>query len=273
MTDWLTTLGAGDWVEPVIYGIGTIIVVGGWIANSLKQANQQRMIAQRRREQGQEGVEVAVEQRSEALPSYDEIARRRREQLAALRRGRTAQPAQGREAPAEVGPSQLSVVQAAERQLAKAAYEQRAEQLRQQDEAQRLRRERESVEPRQQQQRESELALQRAEQARQVKQQQRTAARRSSPRPLAQPSAPRRPVATPARTTLRSTLAERTVGIKGSSRTIGTLAVQSEQPDKSQGQAGPVVLGAAALTRQSLRRAVILKEILSPPIGLRDPIQ
>jgi len=71
---------------------------------------------------------------------------------------------------------------------------------------------------------------------------------------------------------MRSTIAETGIGGEQGGRVVGTLAVVSES-ERKQRRGATVVLGAGMLDRQAMRRAVVLKEILSAPVGLRDPLQ
>ncbi len=259
----LTLAASGDWIEIVIYGIGTVIVVGGWIANQMSQlrAEQERRRKIAELEGGQGPQAARHEAAAEPVPTQAELARRRREQLAALsRRRRSPGHAASRGAAPRTQPTNLSPAEMTQRQRAQEAYERRARELREQREQ----KEREQQAARGRYEQELARRRQETEQTRRRRQLQQQAQRSARPAPQPAPSRPPMPSAlTPRR---ERPTDERLVG--AGAREAGTI--------ENLRRAAQVPVIAAAHIREldaaMLRRAIVLKEVLDQPVALRDPL-
>ncbi len=238
----------GDWVELVIYAIGTVIVVGGWIANQLRQMREEQ---QRRRkiaglEAGRQAGRSDIPDKSgvQPMPTQDELARRRRQQLAELARRR----GEGDEA-APREPAGLSPHEASQRQRAREAYERRAETLRRQRAEAERQAERDS-EGATRQQRDLRQRRERAQQTQRQRDLQRRMQDRTriSPPPPAAPPIPTAP----------------TPVLKRVAATAPTPAAPA--------RAAAFAAAIGPLNVNALRRAIILKEVLDRPVALREPI-
>ena len=108
----------------VVYSIGTIILVGSWIANLLKKQAEQR-----------KADEIQLRRTSESSPPSEAagstdrqtLAEHRREQLRQMTRQRAQPPDPGRAGPVE--PANLTMAERISRARAKAQYERRAREL------------------------------------------------------------------------------------------------------------------------------------------------
>lgn len=245
-------LTLASWVDLVIPAIGIIIFVGGAIANALRKTNAPT---------GAGGSSADFGQTDTAAPSGKEqleaMAARRRQQLQEL-----AQQRRGGGAPSGArGPENLTAAEAAERARNKTLYERRAEALRQQqarrqatvsrpplaqqqpatiqpggqDELQRLTMARKRAEQEQQQQAE----LQRQRQLAEEMQRRRAAAAKRA----AQASRP--PQAAPP-----------------VHRNVPDLPVLEDSVSH-------ISAVRASLRGASLRQAIIAREILGRPVGMR----
>jgi hypothetical protein len=247
----------GDWVELVIYAIGTVIVVGGWIANQFREmrAEQQR---RRKIAELEAGTDKTAGQRPDdaglhRMPTQDELARRRRQQLAELARRRGEA-----DGPSRAEPANLSPQEATQRQRAREAYERRAETLRRQRDEAEAQAQRQTQEAAR---RQRELAHRRelAEQAQRQRQLQRQMQGRAQTQPPPSP-----PPASPAAARPAPPRQLRPTDVAAPGRAPILQATAPTGDDFSGADLG-------SLDIHALRRAIVLKEILDRPIALRSP--
>jgi FtsZ-interacting cell division protein ZipA len=249
----------------IVLVIGLIVVVGGWLFNALK----------RPQEQGQAGLDQSGGGSGNSRQRMDELAARRRQQLQELARQRRE----------ELGtqPTNLTMAEAAERAEARTVYERRAEALRrmrQQEAAAGGARLGEGPSPQAQaqaqQQRARELARQRAEQeARQrtLQRQQETERQRELARVRQRQQAQRlqqqQREQQQRQEQLRRSAQQRAQQLPEAAIVLEEV-VASQRPSAyaQQPRSGGALV--PILGNISLRQAIILKEILDPPVGLRQ---
>jgi hypothetical protein len=238
----------GDWVELVIYAVGLVIVVGGWVANQYRQMRaeqeRRRKIAELEASE-QRGPGRPGDRGVQPMPTQDDLARRRRQQLAELARRRG-------EADEEVDePAGLSPHEALQRRRAREAYERRAESLRrQQTAAEREGQDAARIEQQREQHR-RELAQQAHRQRELQRQMQRRGRAEAPSRPAPAVAAP--PAMAPARHATPTEPAPR-------------------RPQPPMPPVASTAFAVGAMDLRALRRAIVLKEILDSPVALREPI-
>lgn len=218
----LTVAADQDWLELVGTAIGVVIVIGSMVASALKKTQGPKPSARK----PSEPPAPAHRQSSRGVPTADEIALRRRQQLEQLiRRGREDAERSAAQ-PASPQPDNLTVAEAQQRQRAIEQYRRRAEQL----------------------QRQREAAAARAQQERLAAQRPQSLRLRRPPPPTPRYVAPAVPAPAPA--PVEEEVTHRLV---------------PEAPTAKAYRAPSPLAGL------SLRRAFIAKEILDPPLALRDP--
>jgi hypothetical protein len=316
--------GGGNWEELVGAGVVLVIMVGSWIMNVFRKAAEQRRANQRRMGMDPDSGSAAGTQTGPAkrTMSLDELAAQRRAELAQARQPRNQAPAPGSvpapgSIPARGGsrgdanalgraaghqasePTNLTMAQRIERARARAAYEQRATQLRRADgggagdgvtsgggEAEtaqrRLDQARQQALQRQEEQRR--LAQQRATAA-QAEQQRQRSLRDVRPQPQRRPSQSQRPrpQSTPVQgSDLRSaqgrsdrnlppaaadtSMAGEVRAVQAPASVEGAYALRGERADVAVGS----LMGQLRNPR-ALRQVVVLKEIMDRPLALREP--
>ncbi|MCC7407651.1 MAG: hypothetical protein IT442_06240 [Phycisphaeraceae bacterium] len=237
-----------DWIEIVTYAIGGVIVVGGWVINHLRQMAEKRAAEERARRKLEEitrqGGTPTASGRPQKLPTADDLAMRRRQQLQELAQQRRQAAGQPRQATPKPEPDNLTLSQARERQRAVEAYRRRAEALEQQRHKQSARRDPPTS-----------LSQQKP----------------ASPRPIARkPQPATSPVPShqfPIRE--RHEIAQRHIASAVNAVATRHIHSQLESPAQHAALTSPMV----ADTRHipfSLRQAILWKEILDPPVGLRE---
>ncbi|MCC7146720.1 MAG: hypothetical protein IT443_09760 [Phycisphaeraceae bacterium] len=249
---FLTLAADDDWIRLVVSAISVVIVFGGWIASQLASIKRQ---GNKKEEDQERGPATPARARAAEVPNADALARRRQEQLERMIRGQRGATA----ARQEPGPGNLTVNESLQRQKAQEIYRQRAE---------KLRREQQAAE----------------EQLRQKEIQQRAAAPRArgqagrGPAPVtgARPTTPTRRISVP--TAPRQPIAHvpATHGAQGASHSVLTEMPATPATMRS-AITKPATEGLAyaqagrrpRLAADALRQAVILKEILDTPVGLR----
>lgn len=290
----LTLAAGGDWIEVVVYGIGTVILVGGWIANQLKQLREEQ--ERRRRVATLEGGDAAPSARrpgdAQPMPTQADLARRRREQLAALSRRRAgASEPDGREAEG-ADPVNLSPHEKTQRERAREAYERRARQLREQREeaaeekqAARDRYERELARRREQAERarRDRRLGQKARGEAQSGGQRKPVTARATRTSSTSPTSSTQPTSVPpmqlsggqadARAAARREAARREEAKRSAAMAAARRARATV--DAARSGAGPVVTAEAIgrVDLATLQRAMVLKEVLDRPVALRDPLE
>lgn len=269
-----TLVIAANLEDLITLGIFLIFVVGGWIASALKKAEETRQ-ARRAAERQSEGA--APLRRTGERTRLDEVVERRRRQLeeiAARRRGRTRPEGDGVAARSGAAgptmePGNLTAAERAARERAKQQYQARAEMLRRQREAA----EREAAQRIEREQRQRERAAELARQAEEVKRQrelarqQRARQGQRSTRPISR----RGNVAT-----VRPAGASTEGGISGTRAPVEAAAISAPggtTAKSAHAATKPIRLAGMRLGRQALRQALVMKEILDPPVALRDPYQ
>ncbi len=251
-TTLITTL-ALSFNDVLTFAFIALFIVGPWISKAMKKAGQSGS----RPTSGRSTVRHTP---SRDLPSATDLALRRQKRLQELaQRRRTA--ATGQQPPRGPEPSNLSMAQRLERQRAKAMYEQRARKLRQQQTQPQQPHTviQQPTQRPQQQIAQQRLARQHARQIKRQQQRQRAEAlrymtqqRKAAAAKLAQPQQ---------RPKLSRIATKHDRGI-----------VHRHVPD------APTTTVTAAhrpriryLNARSLRNAIMLKEILDPPVALRQP--
>jgi len=275
-------------VDTIIYLVFIVIaVIGSLIGNQAKEAKEAKAARERRRKAKEEAARRAAQEQggepSTGVPTLDQIARRRREQLEALAKqrrgeqgGQSDQRGQGQPARASAGISPTSVTRAnvggetlrdqraeAERAREASLYEQRRE-----HEAARH--------GGSSRQRETEIRLrQDALQTRRADADQ--AARGLRPSQPQRPAPPQRPGQAP---TARPGAQRAQPGGRqqpdATKRSLEETAISDEnsplvgRDDLETIEVVPTG-PALQLDRQTLRDAIIMKEILDRPLGIRGP--
>ena len=251
-------MNALPWDQIIIWGIVILVTFGGTLAGWIKkyaEGRKAQLDAQRvqwdpdaQRDDATRQSSSSSTSSSQRSGSLEDIAAQRREEL----RRRAQQRLQQQQAPERSRPDNLNVEEHARRERAQQAYRERQEALqRRQQQDQR------EAQTRAEQQRQAEHlrrqneARQKAEQARRAREQ--SQARRVQPDPppgpATQPIHAAGPLAIPSSATAGGVHVIRHAG--ASSTTSGGIRRR--------------------LTGHDLRDAIILQEILSPPLGLRDP--
>lgn len=252
-----------DWIRLVVFAIGIVIVVGGWVANQLKQIREGSAKNQRAAKHSDRS---ASQQRA---PQLQELEYQHRDEIQAPPTAVTDQDQ----------PANLTMAERIQRALAKAAYQQRAATLRQQQqslpEADLLPTSGKTSQARNQADRETHrrqtLEIQQEHQRREIlprEQQSQTQVRplQKRPRPIAQ--LPRRDLPTSVVTDRLShfDLTQHPVSEKSAEQTLSSQGPEVVAVAKPLHQAAQLYLNS-----HSMRRAIILKEIFDPPVALRDP--
>ena len=261
-----------DVIQIVFLLIFVLSILGGWMGSANKK---QKEIDERRRrraleeqeEGGVSGTRIASSSGSSSTgsPSLDELAARRRAQLQELaRRRQAAQRPAGSDAapaPAQARPENLSTRELTERERARAAYEQRAEKLRQ------LRAQQQQPATRQRSQASAQAQRARQEAAQRAQQQARLEARRKA-------AAEAERQARLAKAAKESDDADSPYDRRDSA-TDTTSEGEAKQgrilADAGRRGKGVPAAGLGISTdRESLRRAFIMKEVLDKPIAMRE---
>lgn len=252
----LPTLAAiEDFIVPII---AVAMVISG-IVNSNREAKKAKEARARRREQRGASDSASVDT-SQNLPTLEEIAEQRRKQLDNLSRGRSSSRR-------SATPEQSSREQVArERQSAKAEYDARAEALRK-EQAQEAKRRRAAEQQRRQadelRQREAQVKQERAARARQKQ------ARQQARNQPAQPVQANRSL---------GVLKGSHINELGSGATeVDTGHIEDGRVHRHVPDVAPIAvkqIGHASEIREmvkghALRNAIILKEVLDPPLGMR----
>lgn len=321
----------------IIAAIGTIIIVGSWIANALKNMKEEKARQERRQQGGLKSeTSTSASQQSSGRQRLEELAAQRRREMQQQaeaqrsrydpRRGGAAGSgtASGGGASGGREPSNLTMAERIARARAKAQYQQRSEDLRsgsrakpaeptdqrrsaedelaerrrreaqqaRQEQAERRKREQQQAQEaeRQRKQREAQERQRREERARHDREQAEREKQRRQQRDDRTASHSQSPRSTPSRTPP----ARQGVGAAGSTggmhapridlaarhQDVSLTEVGSGLASPSQrlsyrtaGQAGVVqgFTGKLHFDRQSLRDAIIMKEVIDKPVGLRDP--
>ncbi len=241
------------------YLVVALVILGPWIAGLLKKAADADKKNKARLEERQQGGGASQKR-------LDDLAARRRAELRAQAQARQ----QGAAAPSGgVDPSNLTMAERIARARAKAQYENRQTQIQQETppgrEAESAARQRAEAEA---------AARRRAEQEAQARQQeQRRAAERQDAQRRAERSARQKAEAA------RRQRVERSRRARESQR---VQAAVTPRPAARSAKPQAIVLepmtpideaGGLVFDRQSLRQAIILKEVLDRPVALRDPTQ
>lgn len=251
----LPTLAAlEDFIVPII---AVAMVISG-IINSNREAKKAKEARARRREQRGSSDSASVDT-SQNLPTLEEIADQRRKQLDNLSRGRSSSH---RSTPEQSSREQV----ARERESAKAEYDARAEALRK-EQAQEAKRRRAADQQRRQadelRQREAQVKQERAARARQKQ------ARQQSRNQPAQPVQANRSL---------GVLKGSHINELGSGATdVDTGHIEDGRVHRHVPDVAPLSvkqIGHASEIREmvkghALRNAIILKEVLDPPLGMR----
>jgi hypothetical protein len=265
------TLTLAAWQDFIWIAVFAAVMLGSWISNLKKQSQEQR-----KRDEGPNALEL------------DEMAARRREQLRQASRSRAQAtggeggPAGGhsgaRSGGASGEPGNMTMAERIARARAKAQYEQRAQgagqsaqrsQAQVPNEAQRraLAQRRAELERQQQAARAQQQAQQRTrQQAQQRAQQQTRRQQRAQAHARAQAQARQRgalihedvAVPEPTQSTTRRIVKD---------RPAQSQVTRPQQTMQAVG-AGPVISG--SLSRNDLRRAIVLNEVLGKPIAMRE---
>ena len=264
VNDYIVTMLAADTPDWIVGAIFIAIMVIGAIANAVKDLWQKKDETKPESDKGSRPLQDQPSSRPAGQSPADELAARRRRQLQELARRRTGSQPQP---PAQTGePANLTSAQRAQRQRAKAEYERRAAELSAQRQAEAQRRTVDAP-PRQA----------RPTRPQTTPQQPPTPGQRQAPRQTVE----QRHLQTGVRT-LRS---KRAIGAEPGSHNLGAGATQV---DVSRGghegepvhrhvpdvlaapPRGPSMIAKMLGQKRSLQRAIVLKEILDRPIGLRD---
>lgn len=267
MTPHLMPILAADWAEVVVSAIGVIIVVGSMVANALSKQKQKQAPG--------DVIATGGDPAESRRKRLEEMATRRREQLRQLQ-GRRQEP------------QNLTVGQAEERSRAKTLYERRAEALRRQLEQQPTQRQVPEAPPqtadaqmeaRRQAQAQAE-AKARAEaqaraaaeaRARQQQEEQRRQAEAAARRQEAD-LARQRQARKSRLQRQRAAMPQQAAPANAAHVTMRSEAAAA-QPAEELVVLGPADLQAAVreqLRGPNLRQAILLREILGRPVGLRD---
>lgn len=271
----LFILGAsGTWIT-LIWGL---VIVGGWVANYLKE-NQKK----------QQSSDSTFNPASSSSPGGDDsitatdLAKKRREQLQKLAQQRQVKIQNQQSGASSLRTSSqshghqsnLTPAQALQRENAKTEYERRAEALRKQAEMHR-----------QQRVRQREMARQKAEQQlhqqqSQSQRQQQSASRTQQPAQRSQPAQSPSPASMQQRTTSRPPK-RKARRVKGQSLVNAQLLEQAQDVSSvrrivtdagttvTQTSQAPGKTLANLLSDQSIRNAIIWKEILDKPLAMRE---
>ncbi|MCC7205425.1 MAG: hypothetical protein IT441_10125 [Phycisphaeraceae bacterium] len=233
-----------DWLEIVTYAIGGVIVVGGWVINHLRQMAEKRAAEDRARrkleEFGRQVTSQGAADRPKNLPTADDLAMRRRQQLQELAQQRRQAAGQPRPVTPKPEPDNLTLSQARERQRAVEAYRRRAEALEQQ-----------------RHQRPAHIPPGAKPQGSSI----RPASRRPAP---AQPSRPPSQTPPPGREQPARRAVVAAVGA------ISSRHIRSALASPQQAAVASPVAAQTGRPPFSLRQAILWKEILDQPVGLRE---
>lgn len=262
-----------QWVNADVIGIVVtlLIMFGAAIGNFLKQSREKREAIRRqqeRREQTELRTQLPRGEASAAPASLDDVAARRREQLRELARQRQqasstppTAPQRPQHAPAgSADPTNLTMAERVTRARAKAQYEQRAQEMRSQQ-AEAARRQGEVA------QRQRDDTRQRTERDTRRQREARERATRAEEEARRR-AAQRQPLAQPRREEQAAPAVTAAVQLAAMERTAD--AAYRMQPGGTAPRARGAAAGALAFNATSLRQAFILKELLDPPLSMRD---
>lgn len=246
-------LTLASWVDLVIPAIGIIIFVGGAIANAMRKSNAPN---------GAGGSSADFGQSGAAAPSGKEqleaMAARRRQQLQELAQQRRG----GSAPPGTRGPENLTAAEAAERARNKTLYERRAEALRQQQAQRQAGASRPPLAQQPPQQPTMPSAaqeeLQRLAMARKRAEQERQMAELQRQRRIAEDVERRRAAA-----------ARRAAQTAQRAKPAPTVHRNVEDVPVLEEPVSHISAVRASLRGESLRQAIIAREILGRPIGMR----
>lgn len=242
----------------VMYGVLALIVIGSWIANAAKKYSQEQ---EERKRQLQRMLRDA---KQEDQADLDALTQRQRQDLQTITQQRMEISAQQPSSE----PTNLTMAQRIARARAKAQYEQRARQLRQAQQQQQRPQAISGLQtPPPDLQAQARMRAQ-AQAAQRARQQQELALRRALLQ--AQQEAQRRAQEQRRQQMLRQQAQQQALARRRQQEQLGLervappmSLVQPAKPKRSTLRIGPI-------TPQSLAQAVILKEILDPPLALRE---
>ncbi len=264
----LLPLLGNSWEEIVTVAIGLVIVVGSAVANALKQQREKRARLDQELSSRGGGGDQPIELKDEDLAGSgasraEMLAQRRRAQLQELARQRAGQSGGAPAGGAAAGSSGRTL------------YERRAEALRRaqqqtpaRSDAGELERQREAAYQRAKAEAQRRARLEQARQQAQARAAQEARQAELSRVRQAELAAERARVE---REALRQRqLSDREAHLSHVADEHQPGAVTRAAADSQPGQPGSL---AAALRGGSLRRAIVLKELLDPPVGMRKPDQ
>ncbi len=236
-----------DIIEIITWGVFAVVMVGSWVLKGIKHQNEKRNSQQMSIRRSAE-----MPQMQTRAVSSEELAAKRRRQLQELaQRRRAAKSGVGPQPTAKKEPSNLTMGQRAERAKAQAQYRARAEALKQKQAQEAALAQRKAKAQQAQAQRQQQARAQ-SQRSRQI-QQQRAKAAAAAQRRAALPSKQR------SHKDAKRIEAEHRQGV-----------VHRHVPDSTANAYAEKTARAPGKRMRSLREAVVFKEIIDPPLALRQ---